>query len=57
MEPSAEFVEIDLSSTDNIPSDCDQSTSKRASVETCTGPDAPFNAYCPPDEFMFRQSS
>ena len=43
-EPKAEFVEIDLiSTTADASSLCDQQTSKRASIETCTGPDAPYN--------------
>lgn len=45
-EPKAEFVSIDLSIATTTVSNCDQTNSKRGSVETCTGPDAPYNACC-----------
>ncbi len=52
-EPKAVFVKVDLISTTGAPSNCNMETSKRGSVETCTGPDAPYNDYCPADKFMF----
>lgn len=45
-EPKAEFVPIDLTISTTIPSTCDEVNSKRSSVETCTGPDAPGNNCC-----------
>jgi len=43
-EPKVEFVQIDALCTDPIvPSNCDQNTTKKGSVETCTGPDAPYS--------------
>lgn len=45
-EPKAEFVSIDLANITTTSPTCDQVNSKRGSVETCTGPDAPYNACC-----------
>lgn len=45
-EPKAEFVSIDLANITTTSPTCDQVNSKRGSVETCTGPDAPYNTCC-----------
>jgi len=44
-EPKAEFVPIDLTIT-TVTSTCDEVNSKKGSVETCTGVDAPTNQCC-----------
>ena len=50
-EPKAEFVPIDLTvaTSATVTSQCDQVNSKKGSVETCTGPDAPQNLCCDGD--------
>lgn len=47
-EPKAEFVPIDLTNaiTTVLSPGCDEVTSKRGSVETCTGSDSPSNNCC-----------
>lgn len=46
-EPKAEFVSIDLTiDTAASSPNCDQVNSKRGSIETCTGEDAPYNSCC-----------
>ena len=45
-EPKVEFVEIDLINITTASPQCDQTTSKRGSVETCVGMDAPQNIEC-----------
>ena len=45
-EPRVEFVHIDLADVVATSPVCDQQNSKKGSVETCTGPDAPGNKCC-----------
>ena len=45
-EPRVEFVHIDLADVVATSPVCDQQNSKKGSVETCTGPDAPGNQCC-----------
>lgn len=48
-EPKAVFVPIDLTVATTTASVCDEVNTKRSSVETCTGPDAPANNCCDSD--------
>lgn len=52
-EPKVEFVHIDLVSIETASPACDQENSKKGSVETCTGQDAPGNNCCAGDASWF----
>lgn len=45
-KPRVEFVPVDLSIVTITSPECDQVNSKKGSIETCTGPDAPYNKCC-----------
>lgn len=45
-KPTVEFVKIDLINASSTSIQCDQTTTKKGSIETCTGPDAPSNTDC-----------
>ena len=55
-EPRVEFVEISLINTE-ASSLCSSEATKRGSIETCTGPDAPYNQGCAPNVSLFHPNN